>query len=91
MDLIRPGMPWSVSTSASLHHLICQVVEHWPGVEPLLRVPESETDYDLLVVSLVELKGIIGRQVAHPLAPLVAVVEVLMARYEGETKLRVNT
>lgn len=87
MDLIRPGMPWSASTSAGLHHLICQVVEHWPGVEPLLRVPANEADYDLLVVSLVELKGIIGRQVAHPLVPLVAVVEVLMARYEGQTKM----
>jgi hypothetical protein len=50
-------------------------------------VPANETDYDLLVVSLVELKGIIGRQVAHPLVPLVEVVEVLMARYEGETKM----
>jgi hypothetical protein len=87
MDLIRPGMPWSVSTSASLHHLICQVVGYWPGVEPLLRVPANETDYDLLVVSLVELKGIIGRQVGHPLAPLVAVVEVLMACYEGEANM----
>lgn len=82
MELIRPGMPWSASTSAGLHQLICQVVEHWPGVEPLLRVPANEADYDLLVVALVELNGIIGRQVAHPLMPLVAVVEVLMARYE---------
>ncbi|MBX9912625.1 MAG: hypothetical protein K2Y25_01885 [Pseudomonadaceae bacterium] len=87
MELIRPGMPWSVSTSAGLHHLICQVAEHWPGVQPLLHVPASEADYDLLVVSLVELKGIIGRQAAHPLMSLVAVVEVLMHYYEGGRKI----
>jgi hypothetical protein len=85
LELIKPGMPWSVSTSASLHHFICQIVEHWPSVEPLLRVPANETDYDLLVVSLIELKGIIGRQIAHPLAPLVALIEVLMDNYDGET------
>jgi hypothetical protein len=39
----------------------------------------------LLVVSLIELKGIIGRQIAHPLAPLVALIEVLMDNYDGET------
>lgn len=88
MELIRPGMPWSASTSAGLHHLICRVVEHWPGVEPLLRVPANEADYDLLVVSLVELKGIIGRQEAHPLLSLVAVVEVLMERYERQAHVR---
>jgi hypothetical protein len=88
MELIRPGMPWSAATSAGLHQLICQVVEHWPGVEPLLRVPTGEADYDLLVVSLVELKGIIGRQVGHPLLPLMALVEVLMERYEREPQLR---
>lgn len=82
MELIKPGMPWLVSTSASLHLLICQVVEHWSGVEPLLHVPANEDDYDLLVVALVELQGIIGKQVAHPLAKLVAVIEVLMDSYE---------
>jgi HTH-type transcriptional regulator/antitoxin HigA len=88
MNVIRPGMPWLIGTSASIHALICQVVGHWPGVEPLLRVPENEQDYDLLVVGLVELKGIIGKQEAHPLSGLVAVIEVLMAHYEGEAKLR---
>lgn len=87
MELIKPGMPWLVSTSASLHLLVCQVVEHWPGVETLLRVPANEADYDLLVVALVELQGIIGKQVAHPLAPLVAVIEVLMDSYERESRI----
>jgi hypothetical protein len=86
MELIKPGMPWLVSTSAGLHLMICQVVEHWSGVEPLLHVPTSEEDYDLLVVALVELQGIIGKQVAHPLARLVAVIEVLMDSYEREAR-----
>jgi hypothetical protein len=88
MAVIRPGMPWSASTSASLHQLVCRVVEHWPGVEPLLRVPQCEADYDLLVVALVELNGIIGRQTSHPLASLVAVVELLMSCYECQLRAR---
>jgi HTH-type transcriptional regulator/antitoxin HigA len=88
VNVIRPGMPWLIGTSASIHALMCQVVGHWPAVEALLRVPENEQDYDLLVVGLVELKGIIGKQEAHPLSGLVAVIEVLMAHYERETKFR---
>jgi hypothetical protein len=82
MQVIKPGMPWLVSTSSSLNQLTCQVVEHWSGVEPLLRVPQSDEDYDLLVVALVELQGIIGRRLEHPLLPLLALVELLMHSYE---------
>ena len=64
--------------------LIKQAAEHWRFVSPLLRKPESETDYDLLVASLDELLDLIGEDESSPLASLATIMGGLIEAYDHE-------
>lgn len=64
--------------------LIKQAAEHWRFVSPLLRKPENEADYDLLVASLDELLDLIGKDESSPLASLASIVGDLIEAYDHE-------
>ncbi|UUQ67140.1 transcriptional regulator [Pseudomonas fuscovaginae UPB0736] len=64
--------------------VIKQASEHWPFVEPLLRKPKNEADYDALVAALDELLGIVGEDESSPLMSLVNIISDYIEAYDKE-------
>jgi HTH-type transcriptional regulator/antitoxin HigA len=56
----------------------------WPQVEPTLRVPHNEREYQQLVKLLDRLVDQVGEDENHPLASLMEVLGVLIEKYEDE-------
>ncbi|NWD76416.1 transcriptional regulator [Pseudomonas gingeri] len=61
-----------------------QAFEHWHFVEPLLRKPKSEADYDTLVGMLDELLELIGEDESSPLMSLVDILSDHIEAYDQE-------
>lgn len=64
--------------------LVERAVEHWEFISPLLRKPDSEADYDVLVNALNELLDIVGENEAHPLMGLVDILGDWIEAYDIE-------
>ncbi|UZE29592.1 type II toxin-antitoxin system HigA family antitoxin [Pseudomonas asplenii] len=64
--------------------MIRQAIEHWHFVEPLLRKPKNEADYDALVAALDELLGIVGEDESSPLMSLVNIISDYIEAYDKE-------
>lgn len=62
--------------------LLKQAADHWQFVEPVLRRPETEAEYDRLVEVLDELMGMVGDEEDHSLASLAAYVGDLVEAYD---------
>lgn len=62
-----------------------QTVERvWPMLAPVVFVPHTESEYQLLVALLDTLLDTLGENENHPLASLMEVVGVLIEKYEDE-------
>ncbi|MBV6753163.1 MULTISPECIES: helix-turn-helix domain-containing protein [Pseudomonas] len=61
-----------------------QAFEHWHFVEPLLRKPKTEADYDVLVGVLDELLELIGEDESSPLMSLVDILSDYIEAYDHE-------
>ena len=62
-----------------------QTVEQvWPLLTKVVFVPHTEADYQRLVEFLDTLIDMVGEDEAHPLAPLMEVIGVLIEKYEDE-------
>ncbi|VVQ31886.1 hypothetical protein PS943_02572 [Pseudomonas fluorescens] len=57
-----------------MSELVKQAIEHWPSVSWLLTRPESEAEYNRLVESRDELRGMMGNDELHPLEGLVSII-----------------
>lgn len=62
--------------------LLKQAADHWQFVEPVLRKPQTEAEYDRLVAALDELMAIVGDDERHPLASLAAHIGDLIENYD---------
>ncbi|PCR96685.1 hypothetical protein CP336_10750 [Pseudomonas fluorescens] len=49
-------------------------IEHWGHVAPVLKRPESEEEYNLLVEAVKELRGMAGADESHPLMGLIEII-----------------
>ncbi|WP_017903733.1 helix-turn-helix domain-containing protein [Pseudomonas asplenii] len=67
-----------------MNAVIKQASEHWPFVEPLLRKPKNEADYDALVEALDQLLGLIGEDESNPLMSLVNIISDYIEAYDKE-------
>jgi HTH-type transcriptional regulator/antitoxin HigA len=56
----------------------------WPMMAPVVFVPHTESEYQLLVALLDTLIDTLGEDENHPLASLMEVVGVLIEKYEDE-------
>ena len=56
----------------------------WPQVEPALRVPHNEREYNQLVKLLDRLIDEVGENERHPLASMMEVLGVIIEKYEDE-------
>ena len=56
----------------------------WPMMAPVVFVPHTESEYQLLVVLLDTLIDTLGEDENHPLASLMEVIGVLIEKYEDE-------
>ena len=56
----------------------------WPMLAPVVFVPHTESEYQLLVALLDTLIDTLGEDENHPLASLMEVVGVLIEKYEDE-------
>ncbi len=61
---------------------ITQAAQIWPSIEKVLFVPHTESEYDQLVAVLDELIDIVGEDESHPLASLMEIIGILVARFE---------
>ena len=61
-----------------------QAFEHWHFVEPLLRKPKNEADYDALVGMLDQLLELIGEDESNPLMSLVEILSDHIEAYDHE-------
>jgi HTH-type transcriptional regulator/antitoxin HigA len=59
-----------------------QAIEHWPYVSPLLCKPQTEVDYDALVLALDELLDVVGEDEAHPLMSLLNIIAEWIEAYD---------
>lgn len=66
--------------------LLKQAAEHWQYVEPVLRAPRTEADYDQLVAALDELLEVIGSDDDHPLAGLASHMGDLVEAYDEQQR-----
>ena len=57
-----------------MRDIVKQAIEHWPSVSWLLKRPESEAEYNRLVESRDELRGMMGSDELHPLEGLVSII-----------------
>ena len=64
--------------------ILQQVQMNWQPLSDVLRVPNTEADYDKLVALLDDLIDEVGENEAHPLASFMDVVGVLVENYENE-------
>ena len=56
----------------------------WPLLTDVIFVPHTEGEYQRLVAFLDTLIDVVGENEAHPLAPLMEVIGVLIEKYEDE-------
>ena len=61
-----------------------QVMNVWPSVSPVLRVPHNNKEYQEVVRLLDTLIDTVGEDEVHPLASLMEVLGVLIEKYEDE-------
>lgn len=60
------------------------VEQAWPSLAPILFVPHTEPEYENLVQMLDSLIDLVGEDERHPLASLMEILGVLIAKYEDE-------
>ncbi|NWA28896.1 transcriptional regulator [Pseudomonas gingeri] len=65
-----------------MNAVVKQACEHWPFVEPLLRKPKNEADYDALVGALDALLETIGEDESNPLMSLVNIISDYIEEYD---------
>ena len=63
---------------------LTRAATHWRELTGAVFVPHSEAEYFRLVAVLDRLIDEVGEDESHPLASLMAVVGVLIERYEAE-------
>ena len=57
----------------------------WPMLAPVVFVPHAESEYQQLVVAMLDnLIDVVGEDENHPLASLMEVIGVLIEKYEDE-------
>jgi HTH-type transcriptional regulator/antitoxin HigA len=56
----------------------------WPQIEPALRMPHNNREYNELVKLLDRLIDEVGENENHPLASMMEVIGVLIEKYENE-------
>ena len=56
----------------------------WPVLNPVVFVPNEESEYQRLVAVLDDLIDVVGENEDHPLASMMEVIGVLIERYEEE-------
>ena len=61
-----------------------KVTKAWPPLSHAVRVPHTESDYKELVELLDRVTDQVGEDENHPLASLMDVLGVLVAKYEDE-------
>ena len=61
-------------------------IKHWSHVEPLLRMPTDEAEYDTLVARLDNVLDAGGHDEGHPLAALAARMGDLIQAYDEERR-----
>ena len=61
-----------------------QVQQSWGNLASMVFVPHREEDYQRLVEVLDRLIDLVGEDESHPLASMMEVVGVLVAKYEEE-------
>lgn len=59
-------------------------IEHWPHVAALLRKPQTEDDYDVLVEAIDELLDITGEDEHHPVSGLLDIITDWVEAYDLE-------
>lgn len=60
-----------------------QACQYWPYVEPLLRKPANEADYQALVEILNQLLDMVGDDEQHPVAGLITRIGDNLEAYEA--------
>ena len=59
-------------------------IEHWPYVATLLRKPQTEDDYGVLVEAIDELLDITGEDEDHPMNGLLDIIADWVEAYDLE-------
>ncbi len=67
-----------------MNEKISQALAHWPFVAPLLRPPQTESDYEAMVDALDAVLDAGGADETHPLASLADYLGNLVEDYEAE-------
>lgn len=70
-----------------LPQFLIQALHHWPYIEPMVRRPVSEADYDGMILLLIEIKAVIGPQKNHVLASLESHLEYLLEKYDQDFRV----
>jgi HTH-type transcriptional regulator/antitoxin HigA len=74
---VNPGVlviRWEPTQGAKMSGIVELAIEHWIHVAPVLKRPESEEEYNFLVESVKELRGMAGADESHPLMGLVEMI-----------------
>ena len=56
----------------------------WSNLTDIVFIPHTEDDYEKLVIMLDNLIDAVGENEEHPLASLMEIIGILIARYETE-------
>lgn len=62
--------------------LLKTVIEHWPYIAPVVKRPENDQDYNLLVGHLDALVDMVGDDERHPLLGLIDIISDQISTYE---------
>jgi HTH-type transcriptional regulator/antitoxin HigA len=67
-----------------LHSDISSTLQAWPALSNLVYVPHTAEEYTRLVAVLDALIDEVGEEETHPLASLMEIIGLLIARYEED-------
>ena len=79
----RFGQQWEME-GVIMEITASQVQQSWGNLASMVFVPHREEDYQRLVEVLDRLIDLVGEDESHPLASMMEVVGVLVAKYEEE-------
>jgi len=62
--------------------ILLAIAKNWRRIEPLLAVPDTEANYQQRLVLLNDLIDEVGENEQHPLASLINMIGIAVAKYE---------